>query len=243
MARINLLPWRDWERQRRRQEFIGQLLAGVVVAVLAVMLAGFSYDYRISKQQSRNKFLEEGIATLDKQIEEIHDLKERREQLLARMRVIQGLQGNRPVIVTAGLVCGADDPTLVTAAVARELAHLENRDVSHGVAEAVDWHAPLDLALGDVTRLREHMLDFADPKRSPGFTTEQETAASERALFMMTRVGVHLAAGQDLASLMARLRQLPVAAAEHGQPQHTAGKEGALDWEKVRAEACSLIGR
>ncbi len=25
--------------------------------------------------------------------------------------------------------------------------------------------------------------------------------------------------------------------------QHVAGKEGTLDWEKVRAEACSLIGR
>jgi hypothetical protein len=147
------------------------------------------------------------------------------------------------VIVTSGLVCGSDDPNLVTAAVARELAHLENRDVSHCVAEAVDWHTPLDLALGDVTKLRERMLDFADPKRSPGFTPEQETAAGERALAMLTRVGVHLAAGQDLASLMARLKQLPLAAAENGQPQHTAGKDGTLDWEKVRAEACSLIGR
>lgn len=99
MARINLLPWREWERQRRRQEFIGQLLAGAFVAFLAVLLAGFSYDFRISSQQARNKFLEEGIATLDKQIEEIRDLKDRREQLLARMRVIQELQGNRPIIV------------------------------------------------------------------------------------------------------------------------------------------------
>ncbi len=42
---------------------------------------------------------------------------------------------------------------------------------------------------------------------------------------------------------MARPRQLPLAAAENGQRQPTAGKGGTLDWEKVRAEACSLIGR
>jgi hypothetical protein len=147
------------------------------------------------------------------------------------------------VIVTSGLVCAADDPNLVTAAVARELAHLENRDVSHCVAEAVDWHTPLDLVLGDDTKLRERMLDFADPKRSPGFTPEQETAASERAIAMLTRVGVPVAAGQDPASLMARLKQLPLAAAENDPPEHTAGKGGTLDWAKVRAEACSLIGR
>ncbi len=36
---------------------------------------------------------------LDQQIAEIRDLRQKREQLLARMRVIQELQGNRPVIV------------------------------------------------------------------------------------------------------------------------------------------------
>lgn len=146
------------------------------------------------------------------------------------------------VIVTSGLVCGADDPNLVTAAVARELAHLENRDVNHWVAEGVDWHTPLDLVLGDVTRLRERMLDFADPKGSPGFTPEQETAATERAIVMLTRVGAPLASGRDIAALMAQLTQLPLAAAENGQPPPAAAKEGALDWAKVRAEACSLIG-
>lgn len=146
------------------------------------------------------------------------------------------------VIVTSGLVCSADDPNLVAAAMARELAHLENRDVSHGVAEAVDWHTPLDLWLGGGAGLREHMLDFADPKRSPGFTPEQDTAATERAVTMLARIGLPLASSQDLASLMARLEQLPLAAAENGQPAPTAGKDGTVDWAKVRAEACNLIG-
>ena len=41
---------------------------------------------------------------------------------------------------------------------------------------------------------------------------------------------------------MARLKQLPLAGAENGQPQPTAGKDGTLDWAKVRAEACDVIG-
>lgn len=147
------------------------------------------------------------------------------------------------VVVTSGLVCGAEDPSLVTAAVAREIAHLEGGDVSVCVAEAVDWHTPFELVRGDVTRLRGRMLDFADPKRSPGFTAEQETAADERALALLTRAGVPLASGQDLTSVMARLKQLSVPGAESGQPQPPAGKDGAVDWAKVRAEACGLIGQ
>lgn len=146
------------------------------------------------------------------------------------------------VIVTAGLVCDAEDPNLVTAAVARELAHLESRDVSECVAEAVDWQTPLDLVRGDVTKLRGRMLDFADPKRSPGFTPTQETAASERAVALLTRAGLPLTSGQDLASLMARLKQLSAAPAD-GTPPQPAGKDAAVDWAKVRAEACSLLGR
>jgi hypothetical protein len=146
------------------------------------------------------------------------------------------------VVVTSGLVCGADDPDLVTEAVARELAHLETRDVSQRVAEAVDWYTPIDLVLGDATRLRERMLDFADPRRSPGFTPAQETAANERTIAMLKRVGIPRASEQDRAVLAAWLKQLHPDAADGVKPQPTA-EDAALDWSKVRAEACSVIGR
>lgn len=144
------------------------------------------------------------------------------------------------VVVTAGLVCGAEDASLVTEAVARELAHLENHDVHQRVAEAVDWHTPLDLVQGDTTRLRERMLDFADPKLSPGFTEAQEEAADERATAMLKRVGVPLSASQDLATVKAQLKQLQKDTAPAAQPP---GGDDALDWSKVRAEACTVIGR
>lgn len=161
------------------------------------------------------------------------------------------------VIVTSGLVCAAEGPDPVTAAVARELAHLEGGDVRHQVADTVDWSTAVDLVRGDLTKLRAHMLDFADPKRSPGFTPEQESAADERASTMLARAGISPNAGKELAALSARPQRSPpaptavataTARRAPGATRPAASDEvpvlpGAVDWSKVRAEACDLIGR
>jgi type IV pilus assembly protein PilN len=99
MAHINLLPWREWERERRKNEFLVRVGGALVVGLVLVFAAGFQLDGSIERQNKRNQFLKDKIVVLDKQIAEIKDLREKREQLLARMRVIQELQGNRPVIV------------------------------------------------------------------------------------------------------------------------------------------------
>lgn len=99
MARINLLPWREWERERKRKEFLGNLAGVFIGAVVLVLVAGWYLDGRIENQQSRNAFLEREIEELDRKIVEIQNLQKTRDELLARMRVIQELQGNRPVIV------------------------------------------------------------------------------------------------------------------------------------------------
>jgi len=56
-------------------------------------------DSRIAYQQSRNAYIETATKKLDQQIKEIENLKRKRDELLARMQVIQDLQGKRPVIV------------------------------------------------------------------------------------------------------------------------------------------------
>jgi type IV pilus assembly protein PilN len=99
MANINLLPWREWERERRKNEFLGRIGGVVVVGLVLVFAAGWYLDNSVGRQNARNQFLTEKIAVLDQQIAEIRDLRAKRDQLLARMRVIQELQGNRPVIV------------------------------------------------------------------------------------------------------------------------------------------------
>ncbi len=99
MAKINLLPWREWERERKKNEFLGNLAGVLVLGAGLVFLSGWFIDAQVEGQEKRNNFMRGKISVLDQQIAEIKDLKAKREQLLARMRVIQELQGNRPLIV------------------------------------------------------------------------------------------------------------------------------------------------
>ena len=97
MARINLLPWREQLREERKQRFL-VTLAGVFVVAAGVVLLGDQYlSGAIEQQNARNEFVRKEIAVLDARIKEISELKTRRQQLLERMKIIQDLQGNRPI--------------------------------------------------------------------------------------------------------------------------------------------------
>ena len=99
IAKINLLPWREEYRQQKKIEFF-QLVGVVALAgALAIGIWDRVVDSRIDNQMSRNALLESKIAELDKKVREISELKERRQDLLDRMTVIQALQANRPDIV------------------------------------------------------------------------------------------------------------------------------------------------
>ena len=99
MAQINLLPWRDERRQEQRKEFLTVLALVVVFGAAMVLLADRVVNAQIETQKARNAYLQENIRELDKMVAEIKDLQKRRNQLIERMRVIQELQGNRPIIV------------------------------------------------------------------------------------------------------------------------------------------------
>lgn len=98
MARINLLPWREQRREERKQRFL-VALGAVLVGAAALVFAGDRYlSMSIEQQNARNDFVRKEIAVLDSRIKEISELKKRRQQLLERMKIIQDLQGNRPII-------------------------------------------------------------------------------------------------------------------------------------------------
>ena len=99
MAQINLLPWRDERRQELKKEFLGVIAFVLAFAVGLVLLGDRVVNSQIEEQKSRNQYLKQHIAVLDKQVAEIRDIQKKRNQLLDRMRVIQELQGNRPIIV------------------------------------------------------------------------------------------------------------------------------------------------
>jgi type IV pilus assembly protein PilN len=99
MPRINLLPWREAERKRKRQEFYLSLGAALATAALVTLLGQWQMNSAIKHQQSRNDYLAGEIALLDKQIEEINGLDAQKQRLLARMEIIETLQRSRPEIV------------------------------------------------------------------------------------------------------------------------------------------------
>src|SRR5690606_21354885 len=99
MPRINLLPWRDAERKRKRQEFADGVAGALVAAGAIALIVNWRMQAAIDRQNDRNRYLKDEIAQLDKQIAEIIDLEQQKQSLLARMQVIEQLQRSRPEVV------------------------------------------------------------------------------------------------------------------------------------------------
>ena len=95
MMRINLLPHREEKRKERQKQFA--VLAGIIAALgLAVAaLLWILFDGQVENQKGRNKYLNDEIAKLEKQIDEIKKIREETASLLAKKQVVEGLQSNR----------------------------------------------------------------------------------------------------------------------------------------------------
>lgn len=96
MARINLLPWREELRTQKQREFGITAVSSIVIAGLIVLMAHFHVEGLISDQNQRNTYLESEIDILNKRIGRIRELEAMKDNLLARMNVIQELQSSRP---------------------------------------------------------------------------------------------------------------------------------------------------
>ena len=95
MIRINLLPHREEKRKARRQQFYSLLVMVTVLGAMIVFLVYTVISGYVSTQESKNEFLKQKIAVLDKEIEQIKRLKEQTQALLARKQVIESLQRDR----------------------------------------------------------------------------------------------------------------------------------------------------
>jgi len=99
MARINLLPWRENLRQERQRNFMIALGATAGLAVVLVFLGSHLVQRQIEAQDARNRYLENEIRQLDRDIASIEELEATRDNLLARKNVIERLQENRSMMV------------------------------------------------------------------------------------------------------------------------------------------------
>lgn len=99
MITINLLDWRKARREARKRRFLSALAAAAVASVGIVLFTLYGFNQAIENQNQRNRFLEQEIAKVDEQIEEIRRLERMRDSLITRMRIIEELQQARSQIV------------------------------------------------------------------------------------------------------------------------------------------------
>jgi type IV pilus assembly protein PilN len=99
MAHINLLPWREEQRQEQTRQFVTVTALSLILTGALFALVHVSFNNQIEHQNNRNQILKNEIARLDASLKQIAELEETKAQLLARMDVIQSLQQRRPQIV------------------------------------------------------------------------------------------------------------------------------------------------
>ncbi|WP_457389100.1 PilN domain-containing protein [Roseateles sp. P5_E1] len=95
MILINLLPYREERRKRRKAAFFAGLgFAGLVGAGL-IVAAYLMLQFLTAEQQSHNQYIQGQITLLEAQIKDIADLKAEIESLKARQRAVEDLQTDR----------------------------------------------------------------------------------------------------------------------------------------------------
>lgn len=94
-TKINLLDWRAELRELRKRQFGALMGLGAVVAAGVVVLAWITAGNAVDGQRARNDYLKQQITETEQKIKEIEDLEKTKANLLARMRVIEELQGSR----------------------------------------------------------------------------------------------------------------------------------------------------
>ena len=95
MSNINLLPWREEYKKKKKQDFF------VLLFICSVVTLGISYvgtmyiDSMISAQNQRNQFLQIQMKILDSRITEIRNIKKEKSELERRINLIQKLEEKR----------------------------------------------------------------------------------------------------------------------------------------------------
>ena len=99
MAKINLLPWRAELREQRKKEFITINVAIFLLAVVCSGLVWMFFNAKLTDQMTANQQVVTANTALDERLKDLDGLQAQRDEILARMKVIQDLQGQRPIVV------------------------------------------------------------------------------------------------------------------------------------------------
>ncbi|ELB2736806.1 PilN domain-containing protein [Vibrio alginolyticus] len=95
LYRINLLPWRENQREEHRRRFISLVALGMLVAVGIQWGIGKFFEYQQDQQQERLDYLTHYIAELDQRIEAMKIAEQEHSKILECLKVVEGLQNGR----------------------------------------------------------------------------------------------------------------------------------------------------
>ena len=95
IARINLLPWRQRQRDRQRRAFLAQLGVVGTGSASLVLLAALGLDGQLAGQDARNQFLRSSIGELERQVDAIEAIRRRTDETFERLQALSELRRDR----------------------------------------------------------------------------------------------------------------------------------------------------
>jgi type IV pilus assembly protein PilN len=100
MPMINLLPWREELRQKRKKNFGLAMVGALLLAAAATLGTQYFYQQKIDYQDRRIERINQAIAEVDEAIREIETLDQEKRRLIERMGVVVQLEATTPEAVT-----------------------------------------------------------------------------------------------------------------------------------------------
>ncbi|KIY39329.1 fimbrial protein [Pseudomonas sp. 10-1B] len=98
MMRLNLLPWRERQRQAVLRRFRTQLVAAALLALCAVMLVDQLARQRGQQQVLANTQHQVALGLLAEQLQPLADVHAQHQALLARSVALEGLRAHQGVL-------------------------------------------------------------------------------------------------------------------------------------------------
>lgn len=89
---INLLPWREAQRERRTRKFYIVVVGMLIMGVALGLLISHSYQLKLSAQQQRNAYVSDRIERLNADIDGVSRYASDAEHLGEQIAVFQALQ-------------------------------------------------------------------------------------------------------------------------------------------------------
>ena len=94
-VKINLLPYREEIKQRKKQQFKVLMLSALLIGAGLLVLTYLTINNAISRQEDRNALLGKEIGKLDKALGEILKLQQEKENFLSKKQKVEELQEKR----------------------------------------------------------------------------------------------------------------------------------------------------